>query len=193
MGDQLQIYFHVRVLIGVVLALGITRILSGVPKFLQHPRARPLSATHLFWIGTILLMAIHFWWFQYALIHVEVWTFERFMFILGYAFMFTFFATLLVPDDFGEHQDYNVYFMAHRRAFFGLLAATVPVDLIDTFLKGAAYYQSLGVEYPVRLACLLLLCLVAAITTNRRFHLIFAAAYFIYYLSWIIRLYDVLE
>ena len=192
MTDQTQIFFHVRVLVGVVLALGITRILVGMHKHVAHAAEKPRSATQLLWMAIVLLMAIHFWWFEFGLIRVQVWRFELFLFVLFYAFLFTLMATLLVPDTIGEHPNLDSYFMAHRRWFFGLLAATVPADLIDTLIKGSAYYYSLGLEYPIRLACLLTLCLIAAVTRDRRFHLAFAALYFIYYLWWVLRLNDVL-
>ena len=193
MKGQVEIFYHVRALLGVVLALGVTRILSGLPQFMKHRREKPLSLAHLFWVGTIILMAVHFWWFEYTLINVPSWHFELYLFVLFYAFLFTLFAAVLVPDDVGEHRDYDAYFIAHRYWFFGLLGATVPVDLVDTLMKGGDYYQSLGIEYPVRLVVLMALCLVAGRTTNRRFHVIFAGTYFAYYLSWIVRLYDVLE
>jgi hypothetical protein len=192
-GDGLQIFYHVRILVGVVLALSITRILSGLPKFVHQWREKPLCAAHLLWVGTVLLMAIHFWWFEYGLIRVQPWRFELFIFVLFYAFLFYLMATVLVPDDTGGDADYEAYFMSRRRWFFGLLALTVPVDLIDTLAKGSGYVASLGIEYPLRLIALFGLCVVAGWTRNHRFHLAFAALYLLYYISWILRLYNVLE
>jgi len=188
-----QIYFHVRVLIGVVLALGITRILSAVPKLVEHGQSKPLYPTHLLWIATVLVMAIHFWWFEFGLIHVGTWRFELFVFVLFYAFLFYLLAALLVPDNLAERHSDEAYFLSRRRWFFGLLAATVPVDIIDTLAKGPAYFHSLGMEYPIRMAALLVLSAIAAWTRNRRFHLAFAALYLLYYISWVLRLYNVLE
>ncbi len=192
-GDQTQIYFHVRVLIGVVLALALSRILTGIPRFVEQARDRPGSAIHLLWTGTVFLMAIHFWWFEYSLITVQTWRFELFLFILFYASLFLMMASILVPDSIGMHRNYLEYFMARRRWFFALLAATVPADLLDTLLKGTAHFQSLGFEYPLRLVCLVVLCAIAAWTKSRRFHVLFAALYLAYYLSWVIRLFDVLQ
>ena len=191
--DGVQVYYHVRILIGVVLALGITRILSGLPKFMQHARDNPLYAPHLFWVGTVLVMAIHFWWFEFGLIRLQTWHFGLFAFVLVYAFQFYILAAFLVPEDFANQKNYESYFMSRRRWFFGLLAATVPLDLIDTMIKGRAYFASLGPEYPIRLGALFTLCIIAAWTSNRRFHFAFAAIYFVYFVSYILRLYDVLE
>jgi hypothetical protein len=188
-----DIFVHVRVLVGVVLGLGITRVLSGVASFVQHPGHKPLYRTHLIWLAVILLSAIHFWWSELDLARVQPWPFELFVFVLLYAFLFYLLATVLVPGDIDEYADWQEYYFSRRRWFFALLAATVPIDFLDMLFKGPAYFSSLGVEYPIRLAVVLLLCAVAAWTRNRCFHLAFALAYLLYLTSWILRLYRVLD
>ena len=184
---------HVRVLVGVVLALGITRILAGLASFVQHRHRKPLYSAHLLWVAVVLLSAIHFWWFEFGLINVRPWTFELFVFVLVYAFLFYLLATLLFPDDIGEYAGYEEYFISRRGWFFGLFAATVPIDVIDTLIKGPAYFHSLGVEYPVRLTVVFVLSLLAAWTKDRRFHVGFGATYLAYLVVWIDRLYRVLD
>jgi len=190
---SLEIFTHVRVLVGVVLGLGLTRMLAGLARFMQHPGHKRLYATHLVWIAVVLLSAVHFWWFELGLARIQPWPFELFVFILGYAFLFYLMASLLIPDAIDEYAGYEEYFISRRRWFFGLLAATVPVDLIDTLAKGGGHVRSLGVEYPLRLAVVLVLCGVAAWTPNRRFHLAFALIYLLYLIAWILRLYRVLD
>jgi hypothetical protein len=188
-----DIYFHLRILMGVVLGLTLTRILAGVGKFVQHPGGKPLYATHLIWVATVLLSAIHFWWFEFGLIRIHPWHFELFVFVLVYAFLFYLLATLLIPDEINEYASYEDYFLSRRGWFFGLLAASVPVDFIDTLAKGPAYFRSLGPEYGVRLIGLLVVCAIGAWTKNKRVQLVLAAGYLLYFLSWILRLYRVLE
>jgi hypothetical protein len=188
-----DIFVHVRVLVGVVLGLGITRVLSGLAKFVQHPGHKRLYPTHLIWLATILLAAIHFWWFELDLARIQPWPFELFVFVLLYAFLFYLLATVLIPDEIEEYANWEDYYFSRRRWFFGLLATTVPVDLVDTLIKGPAYFQSLGFEYPVRLGVVLALSGIAAWTKNRRFHLAFAVLYLLYLISWILRLYRVLD
>ena len=54
-----DIFVHVRVLMGVVLGLGLTRILTGIARFAQHPRQKPLYAAHLLWIAVVVVMTVH--------------------------------------------------------------------------------------------------------------------------------------
>jgi len=101
-------------------------------------------------------------------------------------------ASLLFPEAMDEYEGYEDYFLSRRRWFFGLLATSFAVDLLDTLVKGRDYFAALGPEYPVRIGVMLALCGVAAWTANRRFHLLIAAAYLLYLLSWILRAYRVL-
>ncbi len=188
-----DIYFHLRILMGVILGVGLTRILAGVASFAQHPGHKKLYWTHLIWVGVVLVSAIHFWWVEYGLVRIHPWHFELYVFVLFYAFLFYLMATLLVPDSIDEYADYEDYFLSRRRWFFGLLAATAPVDLIDTLAKGQAYFHSLGPEYPFRLAVTLVVSAIGAWSRDRRVQLALAVLYFLYLLSWILRLYRVLE
>jgi hypothetical protein len=188
-----DIYFHLRVLMGVVLGLAVTRMLAGIGSFVQHPGHKKLYGAHLIWIATVLIMAIHFWWFEFGLIRIEPWHFELFVFVLFYAFLFYLMASLLLPDKIDEYASYEDYFLSRRRWFFGLLALTAPVDFIDTLAKGPAYYRSLGEEYPFRLIGLVLLCALGTWVEDRRAHIAFAALYLAYFVSWILRSYRILE
>lgn len=188
-----DVFTHARILVGVVIGLGLTRILTGVARFMQHPHVKPLYVTHLLWLAVVLLSAVHFWWFELELAHIQPWPFELFVFVLCYAFLFYLMASLLIPDEIDEYASYEEYFLSRRGWFFGLLAATVPVDLLDTLVKGPAYFHSLGIEYPLRLGTVLVLCGIAAWTRNRTFHFTFAALYLLYLIAWILRLYRVLD
>jgi hypothetical protein len=190
--DPHELYLHVRVLVGVVLGLGLTRILSGLARMVEHPGRNPVSATHLLWVAVILLSIVHFWWWEFALISLGAWRFELFVFLLLYAFLWFVLACLLFPGDLAEHDTYEAYFLSRRRWFFGLFAATFAADLIDTAIKGADHFRALGPEYPARIAAGIVLCAIAAWTGNRRFHLLFAVFYLAYDVSWILRLYDTL-
>jgi hypothetical protein len=188
-----DVYFQLRILMGVVVGLALTRMLSGIARFLAHPCGKPLHAAHLLWLAVIIIMAVHFWWFEFGLIRIQPWTFELYVFVLFYAFLFFLLATLLIPDEIDEYASYGDYFMSRRRWFFGLLALTAPVDLIDTLAKGQAYYRSYGAEYPVRLVALVVLCAVGAWVKDRRIQIALAALYLAYFVSWILRSYRILE
>ena len=188
-----DIFYHLRVLIGLIVGLALARMLAGIAKFVTHPGQKPLYAAHLLWALVVIIMSIHFWWFEFGLVLVRTWTFDLYVFVLFYAFLLYLLATLLIPDDIAEYESYGDYFISRRRWFFGLFAVTVPVDLVDTLVKGRAYYDSYGPEYPFRLVGMLVVCAVGAWVKDRRVQVALAALYLVDLVFWILRSYRILE
>ena len=187
-----EVYLHIRVIIGIVLALSIARLLNGLARLVQHPRHGRVYLVHLGWVATLLLDVLHFWWWEFRLAFVQTWTFGIYFFVIFYASLFFFLCALLFPEDLEDYADFEDYFISRRKWFFGILAVTFVADLFDTLLKGVAYFESLGPEYPVRAAVYVALCLVAMAVTDRRFHAWFVAVSLVYQVTWILRLYRIL-
>jgi hypothetical protein len=186
-----DIYLHVRVVISIIVGLCITTLLSGFARFVQHPRRERASLLHLGWATSILLWVIHFWWWEFRLASIQRWNFETYLFIIFYATLYFLLSKLLFPDDISEYGGYEQYFLSRRRWFFGLLAATFVFDYIDTALKGAAYLHSFGIEYPIRLAVYLLLCVLAIVFHNRRLQLAVLTLTIAYQIAFIVSYYNV--
>ena len=185
-----DLYQHVRVVISIIVGLCITTLLSGFARFVQHPRREHASLLHLGWAVSLLLWIIHFWWWEFRLSLVAQWTFANYVFIILYAVLYFFLCTLLFPADLREYAGYEEYFLSRRRWFFGFLAATFIADVIDTSLKGSAYIHSFGVEYPIRIAVNLTLCIIAMSTANRRVQLAVLGVSFLYHIALITLLYS---
>ncbi len=184
-----DIFIHVRIVMGIVVGLGMARLLTGFAYFVQHPGKRKVSLIHLGWAASILLTMIHFWWWEFRLSSLTVWTFEIYIFLTTYAIQLFLLCTLLFPDEFDEYAGYEEFFIGRRRWFFSVLALSYAFDFVDTVIKGWDHLQTLGAEYEIELVCQITLCLVAMATSNRRFHLAFAGLAFAYQLHEIARLF----
>ena len=185
-----DLYLHIRVIISIVLGIAITRVLSGLAKFVQHPGKLKVYPVHILWALIVLIASIHFWWWEFGLTAIARWRFELFLFVLFYAFLFALMANILFPDELDEYEGYQDYFQSRRGWFFGLLIVSMLTDWFDTAIKGHNYLSSFGAEYPTRLVVTIVLALVAMRTRSARFHFVFALLYLAYYVSWIIRVYD---
>jgi hypothetical protein len=188
-----NLFTHIRIVLSMVVSLGIARLLTGVARFVQHPGRRKLYWVHLLWASSMLLTVMQFWWWEFSLARLVVWRFEVYFFIVGYAALYYLLCAILFPDELSDYTGYRDYFLSRRRWFFGLLAVAFIADVVDTLLKGSAYREQMGTEYLWRIAAYVVLCGVAAVVRNERFHAVFAGANLVYQVSWILRLYDVLE
>ena len=185
-----SVYFHVRIVLGIILGLSITRMLSGAAIFIQHPGRYPVSWLHLGWTVLLFLLVIHFWWFEYQLRNLERMRFEIYVFVIFYGSIYFLLSSLLYPNDIAEYRSYEDYFLSRRKWFFGLLAVASAADVIDTWVKGSAYMEMLGTEYFVRCGIVFAVSIAAMFIADKRFHWTFMLATLIYQATWIVRLYD---
>jgi hypothetical protein len=110
----------------------------------------------------------------------------RHLFVILYAGTFVFLCALLFPDSLQEYRGFEDYFISRRRWFFGLLATTFVLDVIDTRLKGLDYLQALGSQYLLRNTVYAGVSIIAMFVTNRRFHAIFVAGALVYLIVWFV-------
>jgi hypothetical protein len=187
-----DLYLHVRVLLGILLGLSITRILSRSVAFVEHPHTGPRSWVHLTWVAWTLLSIVSFWWWEFRLSEVRVWTFESYLFVTAYGAMYYLLAALLFPDKMDDYAGYEAYFIDRRAWIFGVIILITLMDVYDTALKGPGYVRQLGVEYPIRAAAYVGLSLAAIRIADLRFHRILAGAALAYQIVYVVRHYSTL-
>jgi hypothetical protein len=185
---QFDLYVHVRVLIGIILGLSVTRLVGGVAGFIQHPGRDRISLIHLGWVAWALLSVITFWWWEFRLSSIQ-WNFGVYFFVVIYSSMYFFLSVLLFPADLAEYEGYQDYFLSRRVWFFGFVALTLGLDLVDTWIKGTEYWRTLGPEDPIRIVAFLALCAIAAKTRNLAFHSIFVVIWLVYEVTFFFRQY----
>jgi hypothetical protein len=185
-----EVFPHVRIVMGMVVGLGITRLLMGVAGLVQHPGRARLSSLHLLWAASILIELIFFWWWEFALFEIENWTFGIFLFIIAYAVALFLLAALLFPDNIAEYDGYEDFFLKRRPWFFGLFGVTFIFDIIDTLIKGSAHWHEFGWEYYIQVPVGLVLSAIAIWTIDRRYHLGLVLLHLLFQTAWIIRLFN---
>lgn len=185
-------FFHIRVIVGTVVGLSVARLLQGFARFVQHPRRDHIYLIHLGWSFFLLLAVIHFWWFEFGLSRIERWSFQLYFFVIIYAALFFFICTILFPDRMEEYSGFANYFHSRQKWFYGFLASLFVVDMIDTAIKGAAYFRSFGLEYPIRQTSLFAFAVIAMFVKDRRYHAIFVTVALVDQIIWIMRQFEFL-
>jgi hypothetical protein len=176
-----EVFLHVRVLLGTIIGLGITRLIMNLAGTIQHPK-RKVSLLHLLWVISMIIELVLFWWWQFSLTRVEGWTFAVTAFIIAYAMLLLLIASLLTPDNIAEYSGHEDFFLKRRFWFFGFFALVGVFDQIDNALKSGAYAQRFGDSYNVQTAIGLMVCIIACATSNRKVHLVIVLMHFAYQL-----------
>jgi hypothetical protein len=180
-----ELFPHVRIVMGMVVGLGITRLLMGYAGLIQHPKRAKLSLIHLLWGYSILVELVLFWWWEFELYGVQSWNFGLFAFLIGYAVTLFLLAALLFPDKLDDYDGYEDFFLKRRHWFFAIFGLTFLLDVIDTLVKGEPYFDTLGIGYLVQVPIGLALAAIAIWTANRRYHLGLVVIHLAYQAWWI--------
>jgi len=136
--DQFE---YVMVLVSIIIALAIAHLLMAIAEVIHRIRGLgnpiKLDMVYALWIGYVLIWLVSFWWWEFKFKDVAVtWSLGLYFFIVIYAATLFLLATILVPHRMKGVTDSYEYFMRGRKWFFGTLIVLLPIDLIDTFLKG---------------------------------------------------------
>lgn len=185
-----ELFPHVRIVMGMVVGLGITRLLMGYAGLIQHPRRAKLSLVHLLWGFSILVELVLFWWWEFDLYGVQTWNFGLFAFLIGYAVTLFLLAALLFPDKLDDYDGYEDFFLRRRHWFFAIFGLTFVLDIVDTLVKGEPYFDTLGIGYLIQVPIGLALAAVAIWTADRRYHLGLVLIHLLYQALWIALLFN---
>ena len=124
---------------------------------------------------SILILLVHFWWWEFWLGAIATWTFALYAFLLLFAFQLFLLTTLLFPDNIAEYAGYGDYFMDRRAWFFGLFASVQVFDMIDTLIKGANHASQYNWTYWAQDGTTFALAVAAIFIANRTYQVGFAA------------------
>lgn len=180
-----ELFPHVRIVMGMIIGLGITRMLTGIAGFIQHPDRYRVSTLHMLWVGSILLELVLFWWWEFGLSRIANWSFGVYLFLIGYAIVLYLLAALLFPDNVAEYAGYEDFFINRRRWFFGLMAASFVLDMGDTLIKGSERWTQLSGDYLIQVPIGLVLCLIGCVFAQRWVQMSMAAVHIAYQAYWI--------
>lgn len=185
-------FAHVRTIVGMVLGLSLARLVNGLTRFVQHPGSIRIYPIHLGWVVFLLVTIVHFWWYEFHLRLVPQWTFPIYLFLIVYTMLYAALTALLFPDQINDYRDYEHYFEARKRWFYGVFALTFLIDIGDTLIKGEAYFAALGSEYLLHQGLFAAAAIAAMFVPGKRFQAAFLVVGMLYQTSWIIRTYDLL-
>lgn len=129
---------YLVVFISLVLALGVTRILTGLGQLLQAGRrveGLRLYWVHLAWVLTVLLILVNYWWTIFQLRGREQWLFFEFVALLLAPILFYLQAVVLFPEPgrLEEGFDFRGYFYDQHRVFFTLMAGVAALNFLYSY------------------------------------------------------------
>jgi hypothetical protein len=125
---------YLAVLISIILGLGITQLLSGFGRWIEHRTSFRAYAPAICWAFVLLVIQVQCWWAMFGLREQTDWTFLKFMAVLLQPIILYLQAIVVLPGASSTTLDLRSNYYAQRSWFFGLmialLVASVAKDLI---------------------------------------------------------------
>ena len=183
----MDMFEYVMVLVSIIIGLALTHLLQGLVEVAQRPTRMKIVSIHLVWVIYMIITVAFWWWWQFRLQLLSPWTFQAYLFVLGYAVILYILAALLFPKVLDPDLDLDDFFYDRRGWFMGFSTLYFLVDLIDSRLKGAQYFADLGLEYVVSTVLSAIVCAIGIRTRNVAYHWVIGLGILIYQTIWAFR------
>lgn len=129
------VFEYIGVLVSVIMGLGITHLVTGASKLIQHRAQVRFYLPHMLWTVNILLFILLIWWGMFSWSDHETWFAYEYLFITLYAIVMFFLASMLYPWDMRIDIDVREHFSTNRIWFFGTLFVAWCIDVLATLVK----------------------------------------------------------
>lgn len=177
---------YVAVLVSIIVGLALTQLLRGVGAMVVDTRSSKPYWVHLMWTFNFFANITLFWWWEFRLVETE-WNIALYVILIVYATLFFFASLVLQPRVLPEGLDYKEYYYSRRTWIFGLLAATLLWDFVDTAAKGIDHFIALEKELAWIQLPQLAGYVVAMYSANERFHAIFSVIWLLMFGTFVFR------
>ncbi len=139
---------YLLVIIGIVLGLGITHVMSGLVDYLQHRDRLIWSRPQLVWMAILFLMQVQYWYVMFGVGQLGQ-HFGRYLAALIFPTCLYLASGILVPKVPQEGQfegkfDLQLRYAANRRWFIGLcILGMLALIFYDQLVVGRPWSQAL--------------------------------------------------
>jgi hypothetical protein len=152
---DLGAFKHLVVPIGVIIGLGVARIVMSMSQYIQQHKRVRFSAIHAVWTTVLFLVFVGLWWFLWGMRSVEAerWSYFTLIYLLAGPALLYLPSMLLLPEvpDAGELDLGSLFERAGRPVFLCLagfalwLACTEVYLLRQPFLVPQRAFQGVSV------------------------------------------------
>src|SRR6218665_1984526 len=128
---------YVSVLISIILAMGITQILTGITHIIHKKDRVRLCVRHLLWVVFIFFLHLQEWWVTYDLRHISAWSLRSSIVILLYPIVLFILARLVFPRDSEKEGviDYVKFYLDNYRELFQWSIILSVLTIFDNMLN----------------------------------------------------------
>jgi hypothetical protein len=164
------VFAQLSVLISVILGLALAHLLRGLSKLIQQRTTVNIYWVHVVWTINLIVYILAVWWGMTSWNKLQTWTTELFFFLSFYSIVIFMLSSQLFPAEFPVDMDFERYYYANNRWFFGILTLSLLIDIPETLWKQVIHLRDVPPEYAYFLPGLLAIAIISMLSKNRRVH-----------------------
>jgi hypothetical protein len=181
---------HLSVLVSIVVGVSMSQVLFGLGQLVRRRDSYKIDPLYILANLIILLTLVDSWWAAFSWHDVPHWTYRRTWFVMLNPLLVTMAAQLLPPDWDDKPVNFHKTYYRNHRLIFALLTLYPLIDMLDSALKGAAHFRSLGAGYAATCTAMAVLCAVAALIRSRRIQLVCLVGVLLIVLSFVFEVFS---
>jgi hypothetical protein len=177
----MDVFNYIAVAFSIIIGLGLSYLLDGISKVIQHNQRIQLYWIHSLWVIIVILLHLQFWFAFWEYHKLEVWSYSTFITTLLAPMALFIVADLLFPDITVETEtklNLKSHFFSNKIWIFSVLAIySLLVILYANILReGGNWLQPSNAWRCIGFV----LCLVAAWSKSEKAHAIIAILSFLF-------------
>ncbi len=181
---------HLSVLVSIVVGMSVSQVLFGVGQLVRRRGTYKIDPLYLLSNVIVLLVLVDSWWAAFSWHDVAGWSYRRTWFVMLNPLLVTIAAQLLPPNWEERPLDIHKTYYRNHRLIFGLLTFYPLIDMLDSGLKGAAHFKSLGTGYPATCTAMAVLCAATALVRSRKIQFICMGGILLILLSFVFEVFS---
>jgi hypothetical protein len=129
------------VLVSIIVALGISHILSCAARLINRRGRVTLYFPTLIWMVSLFLLLVFIWWVSFHRREVADWTFFGFLLYLLIPILVSISGYLLIPElelELEPQFDLEKQYFHNRRWFFGVLGGLTAIGFLEDAVRMGA-------------------------------------------------------
>jgi hypothetical protein len=181
---------HLSVLVSIVVGMSVSQVLFGLGQLVRRRGSYKIDPLYVLSNVIILFVLVDSWWAAFSWHDVPGWSYRRTWFVMLNPLLVTIAAQLLPPDWEERPLDLHKTYYRNHRLIFGLLAFYPLIDMLDSGLKGATHFRSLGAGYSVTCTAMAVLCAATALAKSRKIQFICLVGVLLIVLSFVFEVFS---
>ena len=173
------------VFVSIIIALGISNILSSAMRLIRRRGRVRMHSTTLVWMGALFVLQVLVWWLAFQRREWTDWTFFRFLFYLLVPILVSVPGYLLVPEielEMEPNYDLEREFNHNRLWFFGMLLALGMIGFAESVVSSTTWRLSLSSAFPL---LQIAICIVGLVIRAKWAQLVIALTFLVALLCYI--------